>query len=83
MPKVKQYVWTHKELAEQLVKAQGIREGHWGLYMEFGTKGTNVGISPGQMMPAAIVLINSIGIQRFDEPNGLTVDAAEVNPKSN
>lgn len=32
------------------------------------------------MVPAAILGVNKIGIQRFKEINSLSVDAAEVNP---
>ncbi|MDI7277627.1 MAG: hypothetical protein QME94_16740 [Anaerolineae bacterium] len=75
------YTYTHRELAEILVKHQGIHEGLWGLYVQFGFGGLNV-VNPDDsaMSPAAIVPITRIGIQRFAEANSMTVDAAAVNP---
>ena len=73
--------FAHKEVAEALVKQQGIHEGVWGIYVEFGIGAANVRhAETADLNPAAIVPIVKIGIQRFDELNNLTVDAAEVNP---
>lgn len=74
------YAFTYKELAEALVKQQGIHEGLWGVYVKFGINATNIGPTPNDIVPAAIVPILEIGIQRFKEENNLTVDAAIVNP---
>ena len=77
-------VFTHRELAEVLVKAADIHEGHWAVFIEFGLGGANlpIGDSDGRLevKPAAIVPVNKIGIQKHDEPMPLTVDAALVNP---
>ena len=35
-----------------------------------------------QIVPTAIVPITEIGIQKYPEPSALTVDASEVNPKT-
>lgn len=82
MAEVKNYVFDYKEVAEALIKQQGIHEGLWGIYMEFGILGTNMTSGPPEekTIPAAIVPVLKIGIQRFDNPSSLTVDAAEVNP---
>jgi len=82
MPEASQtYTYTHREFAEILVKQQGIHQGLWGLYVEFGIGGVNVvNSTDGAMSPAAIVPITKIGIQRFPEANSMTVDAAVVNP---
>ncbi|MBI3015408.1 MAG: hypothetical protein HYY65_10185 [Candidatus Tectomicrobia bacterium] len=80
MAEVKQYVFSHKEVVEALVKKQGIHEGIWGLYVEFGIAAANVGPSEDQISPAAIVPIVKLGIQRFDQENNLSVDASKVNP---
>ena len=82
MPEARQIVFTYKEIAEALVKQQGIHEGLWGIYIEFGTAGANVNTAPGaDLVPAAIVTLAKMGLQRFDEEApGLTVDAAVVNP---
>ena len=82
MPETKNIVFSHKEVAEALVGKADIHEGLWGLYVEFGIAGANVGSSPeGDIQPAAIVPILKLGIQRFKKPSNLTVDASEVNPK--
>lgn len=78
MPQAKNYQFGYKELATILVKEANVREGHWGLYFTFGLAGSNVGPSEDDLKPAAIVAITSVGIQQFETPNGLTVDAAKV-----
>lgn len=82
MAEVKTYLFDYKEVAEALVKKQEIHEGLWGIYMEFGIGAANISIDPSDqaLLPAAIIPVRRIGIQRFDTPNSLTVDAAEVNP---
>jgi hypothetical protein len=82
MAEAKNYMFTYKEVAEALVKAQDLHEGLWGVYLEFGIGGGNIPAGPDNqtLVPAAIIPILRIGIQRFDQPNSLTVDAAEVNP---
>lgn len=82
MPEVKNYTFSHIELAEILVKKLDLHEGLWGVYLEFGTGGANVPTSPDgkTLTPAAITFINRIGLQKFDAPSNLTVDAAVVNP---
>lgn len=80
MPKTNNIVFSHKEVAEVLIKAGDIHEGLWGLYIEFGLNAANIGPNPNEIVPAAILGVNKIGIQRFKEINSLSVDAAEVNP---
>jgi hypothetical protein len=81
MPDVPQiYPFTHQELAEILIKYKDIHEGLWGIYVEFGIGATNVGQGPNDLLPAAIVPIVKLGLQRFTEANNLTADAAKVNP---
>jgi hypothetical protein len=82
MPETKNYVFGYTELAEILVKKLDIHEGLWGVFIEFNFGAANVNAGPDgkSLAPAAIAAIKSIGIQRFDAPNNLTVDAAVVNP---
>ena len=85
MAEPKNYIFEFKEVAEALVKQQGLHEGIWGLYLEFGLQGANINLPPaGQdtenIIPAAIVPVMKIGLQRFDKLNQLSVDAAKVNP---
>jgi len=74
------YVFTYKELAEVLVKKQDIHDGLWGVYVKFTLGAANIPDPNGMLIPAAISGIQEIGIQRFDQANNLTVDAAQVNP---
>jgi hypothetical protein len=80
MAEATQIVFKHKELAEILVKAQGIHEGIWGLFLRFGIAASNVGASEADLQPAAIVPVLEIGLQKFEKETNLSVDATKVNP---
>ncbi len=82
MPEVQQFTFSYKEIATALIKQQGIHEGLWGLYVEFVITAGNVSTTPNSndVLPAAIIPIQRLGLQRFDAENNLTVDAAVVNP---
>lgn len=83
MAEVNNITFTHKELAEILVKHRGIHEGVWGVYVEFGLQASNVGPTEENLSPAAIVPVLKVGIQKFKGENSLAVDAGKVNPKKN
>jgi hypothetical protein len=72
------FKYSYRELAEMMIKKQGLREGFWGIYVNFGIGATNIGPTPEAFVPAAIVPVLEVGLQRFEQPNGLTVDAATV-----
>ncbi len=76
-----QIVFKHKEVVEALLKKQDIHEGIWGLFLRFGIQGLNIGMSADDLMPAAVVPVLEIGLQRFPEENNIAVDAAKVNPQ--
>jgi len=82
MPEVINYAFNHKEITELLIKKQAIHEGLWTIYIEFGLGAAIIGTSPDDpnILPAAIVPVKRIGIQRQDQPSLLTVDASKVNP---
>ncbi len=81
MPETKNIVFTHKEVVEALIRYNDIHEGLWGLYIEFGLAGANVGSGPGgDLNPAAVIPVLKIGLQRSETPSNLTADAAVVNP---
>jgi hypothetical protein len=83
MGQPKQFVFEYKELAELMVKQQDLHEGHWGIYLEFGLQGTNVqDEGKEKMLPAALLMVSRIGLQRFDTETPLSVDAAIINPKT-
>jgi hypothetical protein len=81
MSEIKNVEFSHREVAEALVRLNNIHEGLWGISIKFGIQGANIGVSPGgDLTPAAIIPILNIGLQKFDKPNNLAVDAAVVNP---
>ena len=57
MAEVNQYVFDFKEIVEALLKKQGIHEGIWGIYVEFGLGASNVGPTDEQLLPTAFVPI--------------------------
>lgn len=78
MPTPKQYAFSLQDVAEMMVREAGVTEGHWGIFVRFGLQGMNVGTSDEDLRPAAIVPVLELGLQQFDSPTNLTVDAAEV-----
>jgi hypothetical protein len=81
MAQANQYIFPYKELATLLVKAQDIHEGYWGIYVEFRFAASNLGVGEGKLVPATVTMVEAIGLQKFEELNTLSVDAAEVNPR--
>jgi hypothetical protein len=81
MPEPTQIMFSFKEIAETLVKRQGLHDGIWGIFVKFGLGASNVGPNEDSMQPAAIIPIVEMGLQKFDKENNLSVDAAKVNPK--
>ncbi|MEM5789131.1 MAG: hypothetical protein AAGU11_17595 [Syntrophobacteraceae bacterium] len=82
MPEVKSLDYSLKEVAEILIKQTDIHEGYWGLMFQFGLSGANVTGPDESTVPAAIIPVLRLGLQKFDKPNSLTVDASVVNPQS-
>lgn len=77
-----QYAFDFKEVTTALIKAQGLHEGLWALNFEFTLTAGNLGPSPSEAKPGALLLINKLQISR--QPDGVSdanvVNAAEVNP---
>jgi hypothetical protein len=80
MPEVTQIAFKHAEIVELLIKKQGIHEGIWGLFVKFGLNASNIGPNETELMPAAILGVLEIGLQKFDKESNLALDAAKVNP---
>ena len=76
-----QYVFAHKELAEILIHKQGLHEGIWTLAFQLGMGNANAA-SPtgGDPVPAVVVSIMSVGLQKTDKEGPMALDAAKVNP---
>lgn len=81
MAETTQIIFKHKEVVEALLKQQGLHEGIWGLFVRFGLSAANVGSTPEDLQPAAIVPLLEIGLQKFDQESNIAVDAAKVNPE--
>jgi len=81
LPEASQIEFKLKEVAEILVRAQGITEGHWMVFIRFGFAAANIDSGTGELGPATISRIETIGIQRAPEPNSISVDASEISSK--
>lgn len=81
MAEPSQIIFTYKEVAEALVKQQGLHDGIWGLFFKFGIQGANMGPNDTDLKPTVVVPILEVGLQKFDKENNLSVDAAKVNPQ--
>jgi hypothetical protein len=82
MAEASQVVFSFKEIAELMIKRQGIHEGIWGLFVKFGLGAANFGPSEAEVKPTALVPIVQMGLQKFDKESNLTVDASKINPKT-
>jgi hypothetical protein len=82
MAQATQLMFTHQEVVTALLKKENIHEGIWTLSVQFGLGAANLAPSEGSpdVNPAAIVPVLKIGIQRGEQLNSMSVDAAVVNP---
>jgi hypothetical protein len=69
---------------ELLIKKAGIHEGKWVLAIKFGFSVLNAGPTPEQIVPTALIGIQTIGVQKAlpEAPEALLIDASVVNPAS-
>jgi hypothetical protein len=84
MAEATQFMYSHRELAEILVKAQGLHEGIWTLTITLSFGAANIGTSPeaNDLSPAGVVRVQNIGLQKADEMTPLSVDASIVNRRT-
>jgi hypothetical protein len=84
MPEINQYLFSHKELVELMIKKADLHDGKWMLLVSFGFGAANAGPAPDQVIPTGVVGLQSVGIQKAtpEAPPSLTVDAEVVNPAS-
>lgn len=82
MAEVNQYVFSHREVIETLIKQQGLNEGIWALGFQMGMGTSNVPAPTGgtDVVPAIIVTVLAVALQRADKEGPLALDAAKVNP---
>ena len=81
MAEVMQYNFEHKDVIETLIRKQDLHDGVWTISFQLGM-GVTKANSPtgGDPVPAAVVSILSVGLQKVDKEGPLAVDAAKVNP---
>ena len=84
MAEATQIAFKFRELAEILIKHQGIHEGHWSIYTKFTISAANISLNGSDHFPTALIPITEMGLQREsgDTPGPLAVNASEVNPTS-
>ncbi len=78
MAEVERFSFTYKEVVEALIKQQGLKDGEWALSIQFGINAVNVGQDSQSIMPAAIVPVINISIEKAETPTNLSVDASTV-----
>lgn len=79
MAKSTQVEYGLKELTELMIRDQGLDEGNWQLIVRFGFAAATIE-TPGEgPAPSVINRVQALGLSRVDEPNPLSVNAAEIN----
>ena len=76
-----QFMSSHLELTELLIKHHNLHKGLWAIAIEFKMAAGNLGTDVDSSMPSGIVGISRIGIQPSTEGHPLTVDASISNPE--
>jgi len=69
-----------REIAELLVRHQGLHEGLYDLAIEFQIAVGGVGPSPESILPGAMVGVKRIGLKQAALLGPTTVDASIINP---
>ena len=72
-----QYTFSHQALTKLLIQEQGLHEGIWMLAFQLGI-GNGQAPSPtgGDTVPATIISILSVGLQKADKEGPMALDAA-------
>jgi len=82
MAEQRQWIFSHKEVVEALIKKQGLSTGIWQLYIKFGISAANIKqTASADAIPAAIIPVLEIGLQKADEVTGLSADAAALSKR--
>lgn len=81
MAEPNRYEFSYKEVAEALVRQQGIKEGIWSVTLKFGIGAIRSGASPNEAVPTAVVPIAAIGLGKVDKVDHLSVDASTLSPR--
>ena len=93
MAEPEQFLFDYKEIVTALIKEQGLKEGIWALYVEFGITAANMGFAdpgmtdvelhdpPTNVLPTAIIPIKKMGLVRSTHLSSISVDASTVRSK--
>ena len=80
MPEQTLFMLSPQELTEALIKHHAIHRGAWALAVEFELTAENALVDDEEIVPAALVRVRRIGIDRVERPNAFSIDAAVANP---
>lgn len=83
MAEAVQYIFSHTELVETLIRKQELHDGLWTVGFQLGMGIAQVP-SPtgGAPVPGAVISILGVSLQKADKEGPNTLDAAKVNPAS-
>jgi len=70
--------FTHKEVVEALIRHKGLKEGIWGLYVEFALGAGNIPGPTGKITPSALVGVSKLGLRQVQTEDDLSVDAKKL-----
>ncbi len=81
-PQEEHLLFDPRDVAEMIVRARGIAEGHWTLSVEFGLgagmmRGQRAENEAPRLSPAAIIPVFRVGIRR-GAPTEISVDASKL-----
>lgn len=74
------YLFSLAQVAQALMCQQGIHDGLWAFSVEFSFSAASAGPSQDELIPAAIVGVNKLGLNKVDKEGPLTFNAAKLNP---
>ena len=80
MAEINRYEFTYREVAEALIKQQGLHEGIWSVSLKFGIGAIMGGPTVEEAIPTAVVPVMSVGLTKAETESKVSVDAARVNP---
>lgn len=80
MAETTQVMFSHQDLVKLMLKSQNIDSGHWILAANFGFSAMNAGQVDGgsDISPAALIMVQKLGMQRVDAPTPFSVDATKL-----
>lgn len=82
MANASRYEFNWEEIATALVRQLGINDGLWTISVNFQFNGKNINVEGKPLRPGFVGSLSNVSLMRVTESvPGLTVDAAQVNPR--